>query len=131
MSWNPFNWIPWGNGVGSIDDLQSEQDQIRLREAQLDADAKQRYGQTWSETVERHRGEEYAQTYGAQVGEAFAEGAAEGAQRQIDAVQSAANKVTSFSLRIIPWQVYVAGAVALFWWLGGGVYLKGILARKK
>lgn len=130
MSWNPLNWIPWGNGVGSIDQLQAEQDQIRAREAELDARAKERYGETWSQTVERHRAEEYAQSYSAQVGEAFLEGAAEGAQAQIDAVQGVANKVTSFSLRLIPWQVYLVAAVALFWWLGGGVYLRGIIARK-
>lgn len=33
-------------------------------------------------------------------------------------------------LKSIPWWVYLAGAVALFVWLGGLVWLKGILARR-
>jgi hypothetical protein len=129
MSWNPLNWIPWGNGVGSVDDLQAEQDQIRAREAQLDARAREQYGESWAQATERHRAQEYQESYSKQVGDAFIEGAKEGAQAQIDAVQGAANAVTGFTLRIIPWQVYVLGAGALFWWLGGGVYLKGILGR--
>ena len=134
MSWNPLNWISWGtsNGVevGSIDSLTAEQDQIKAREAELDARAKEKYGQTWSDQVEKHREEEYAATYQAQVGEAFVQGAAEGAATMQGAVKRTIPGPLDWILGALPWHVWVGLAVAAFWYLGGFVYLKGIIARK-
>lgn len=36
-----------------------------------------------------------------------------------------------FLFKALPWQVWVLGAVLLFFYLGGGVLLRGILARNR
>lgn len=129
MSWNPLNWIPWGNGVGSVDDLSSEQADIQRREAELDARAKAKYGESWSEQVQKHRAEEYAVSYEAQVGDAFVTGAQEGAATMQAAIRKGIASPIDWIAGSIPWQVWLLAAVAAFWYLGGFVYLRGIMAK--
>jgi hypothetical protein len=57
----------------------------------------------------------------AQVRDAFYEGLQDGTrniQRGFD-----------FSFGAIPWQLWAAGAVALFLWAGGGAWLKGVFKK--
>lgn len=119
MSMNPFNWISWGSNVGSIDSLQAEQASIKAREDKLDQESRAKYGQAWSEQVDQHRAQEYADTVSSQVGTAFLQGAAEGARNEAKAVQSATSATLGWSLSMIPWQLWVAGAVFLFVYFDG------------
>lgn len=57
----------------------------------------------------------------AQVNDAFREGLQEGAGN----IQRGFN----VSFGAIPWQLWAAGAVALFFWAGGGAWLKSILKK--
>lgn len=61
-------------------------------------------------------------------------GAIEGAQEGLDATADTLRKglalPINFAWRAIPWQLWAVGAVALFLYAGGGVWLRGALARK-
>lgn len=61
---------------------------------------------------------------------AFAEGAKEGYAATTGAIKTGLAAPFKFTWAILPWQVWAAGAVALFLYMGGGVYLRGIIARK-
>ncbi len=43
--------------------------------------------------------------------------------------RGAVGSAVSFPFKLIPWQIWVAAAVALFFWLGGPALLKGKFAR--
>lgn len=53
-----------------------------------------------------------------------------GAQQGLDNVKGGINHFFESFFGLIPMSVWLIGAVALFWWLGGFVWLKGIIARK-
>lgn len=64
------------------------------------------------------------------VRSAAAEGAVEGIRAIPGAIKETLRAPFVFAQAILPWQLWVVGAVALFIYLGGGVYLRGILARR-
>ena len=130
MSMNPFNWISWGSNVGSIDSLQAEQESIRQREEKLDIESRAKYGQAWSEQVDQHRAQEYADTVSSQVGTAFVQGAAEGARNEAKAVQSVTSATLGWSLSMIPWQLWIAGAAFLFVYFDGWSLIQRHLSKK-
>lgn len=65
-----------------------------------------------------------------QVYGGFADGAKEGAARTADAVRAGIAGPIAWVWRAIPWQLWAIGAVALFIYAGGGVWLRGALARR-
>lgn len=81
-----------------------------------------------NETYEIVQGHEATQHIDveAEVDEAFDQGLAEGAQN-IKGTIAAPFKLT---WAILPWQVWLVGLVALFLYMGGGVFLKGLISRK-
>jgi hypothetical protein len=66
-----------------------------------------------------------------QVADAFVEGAKEGADRMQRGVRETLSAPINWAFGAIPWQLWLVGLVVLFWWLGGPVYLRGILAKAK
>jgi len=70
----------------------------------------------------------------AQVDKAAVDGAKEGLQNLVNTVGDAAQGVTNWSFKslfkIVPWQVWVAVPIILFFYLGGGVILKRYLEKK-
>lgn len=66
-----------------------------------------------------------------QVGEAFVEGAAEGAAAIQRGVKETLRAPINWAFGAIPWQLWLIGAGFLFWWLGGPVAVRGILAKSK
>lgn len=58
----------------------------------------------------------------AEIQEAFGEGVDEGAANIRGTIGGTVNASAKL-FKIIPWQVWVIGAVALFLWLGGGAYV--------
>lgn len=66
----------------------------------------------------------------AAIVDGFVEGAQEGAAATADAIKGSIAAPLNFVFRAIPWQLWAVGAVALFLYLGGGTYLRGILAKK-
>lgn len=67
---------------------------------------------------------------GAQLDDAFVEGAKEGYDATTGAIKSTIAAPFKFTWDIIPWQLMLAGVVALFFYLGGATMLKGILIKK-
>lgn len=65
-----------------------------------------------------------------QVHNAFAEGWSEGADNMQGKVKKILAAPLNWTFGAIPWQLWAVGAVALFLYLGGGVYLKGILVKR-
>ena len=66
----------------------------------------------------------------AAIVDGFVEGAREGAAATADAIKGSIAAPLNFAFRAIPWQLWAVGAVALFLYMGGGVYLRGIIGRK-
>lgn len=65
-----------------------------------------------------------------QILEAAGQGAVEGLQELPGKVRAGLNAGAGWTLSFIPWWGWLIGAGVLFGYLGGGVYLRGILARK-
>lgn len=65
-----------------------------------------------------------------EIGTAFQQGAAEGYANTTGFIKDVAAAPFNFTWDIIPWQLLLAAAVALFLYAGGGLWLKGIIARK-
>lgn len=66
----------------------------------------------------------------AAIVEGFVEGAKEGASATAGAIRGSIAGPLNFLFSAIPWQLWAVGAVALFLYMGGGTYLRGILAKK-
>jgi hypothetical protein len=64
------------------------------------------------------------------LNDAFVEGAKEGYNATTGAIKTGLAAPFKFTWAILPWQVYAVAAVALFLYMGGGIYLKGLLPRK-
>ena len=131
MSWNPFNWVGLTSDGRSVDDLQREQDSISAREAELN----QRRRDSGYYTDEEYMRAEQVRVTGAvdvssEVGQAAQEGAVEGLKNLPAQVRGALNTSFGWSLSFIPWWGWVALLGVGFWYLGGFVYLRGILARR-
>lgn len=60
------------------------------------------------------------------IGGAFKEGIAEG----IDNERGLIGSTISFPFKFIPWQAWILGGALLFFYMGGAVWLKGIIPRK-
>ena len=59
----------------------------------------------------------------------IAHGLKEGADNITGAVKGTLNTAGGLVWNSIPWWVWIVGAAALFFWMGGGALLKGRLAR--
>ena len=70
------------------------------------------------------------QEYNEQILSGAIEGAQEGLAATADTVRKGLAVPLNFAWRAIPWQLWAVGAVALFIYAGGGVWLRGALARK-
>ena len=70
------------------------------------------------------------EAYNEQILSGAIEGAQEGLASTADTVRKGLALPLNFAWRAIPWQLWAVGAVALFIYAGGGVWLRGILARK-
>jgi len=70
------------------------------------------------------------EAYNEQILSGAIEGAQEGLAATADTVRKGLAVPLSFAWRAIPWQLWAVGAVALFIYAGGGVWLRGALVRK-
>ncbi len=131
MSLNPFNWWGLSSDGQSIDDLNREQQSIDDRIA---AENKRR-ADTGYYTPEQYEAAEAARMnnrvdVSGEIYSAAGEGAVEGLQSLPGKVRGALNESFSWSLSFIPWWGWLGLFVAGFWYLGGFVMLRGILAKK-
>lgn len=89
------------------------------------------YGQEWADEVATNRGRSTrADDYDAEVQDAFVQGAKEGASNVQGAIKSGISGTVGFvggSIPAVGWLILVGVA---FWYLGGFVWLRGILARR-
>jgi hypothetical protein len=69
-----------------------------------------------------------------QIDQAAEEGAIEGVNNLVKTVADTAQGLTNWTFgsvfKLIPWQVWPILVIVAFFYLGGGVLLKGLLARK-
>jgi hypothetical protein len=70
------------------------------------------------------------EAYNAQILSGAIEGAMEGLGTTADTIRKGIALPINFAWRAIPWQLWAVGAVALFLYAGGGVWLRGILAKQ-
>lgn len=136
---NLAGWIV-GTGVAGTPSAASMQASIDETDAQLRDLNTVDYGPGGRiyESIEARRGHAAAENANALVmqhdtsTDVSAQLAAAGREGAQGALQTGLNVPFSF-VRSIPWQVWFFGAVALFFWMGGGLWLvkktKGILAR--
>lgn len=62
-----------------------------------------------------------------EIDAAFVEGAKEGYQSTTGGLKAFIAAPFKFLFEILPWQLWLAAAVALFFWMGGFAWLKGRL----
>ena len=103
-------------------------------DAQLAALNQQAYndGKISADELQR-RNVEQAQNYvdvGGQVDQAFVEGAKEGYDNTTGFIKATVAAPFKFAWDIIPRQLMLGGAVFLFVYMGGWIWLKGLLAKK-
>ncbi len=72
-----------------------------------------------------------------QINGAFVQGAQQGLQNELDLVSQVSGGINRVLdsvglsvLKIVPWWAWIGGAIALFLYAGGGVWLKGRMARR-
>ena len=66
-----------------------------------------------------------------QVLDAGKEGAIEGLNNLQQGVKNAVGNTLSFGWGMIPWQLWLVGGLALFIYMGGGIWIRGILEKNK
>lgn len=97
----------------------------------INAQSEPIYGQEWADQVATNRGRSTrADDYDAEIQDAFIEGAKEGASNVQGAIKSGISGTVGFVTGSIPpvgWLVLIGVG---FWYLGGFVWLRGILAKK-
>ena len=110
---------------------QERGDELDRRRLELDRQALERGRITQQEYARREaQVAEQRVDVGAELNASFKEGAQEGYQNVTGGLRAALAAPFKFIFDALPWQAFVALAVALFLYLGGGVWLKGIIARK-
>lgn len=118
MSW--FNKILFGSDPAE-DEAISDKADADLRAL----NAKSGHDEAWQMQAEANIRAGVIDDAEGQVGDAFKEGFNDG----VNNIKGFVGDAVSFPFRLIPWQVWALGAVALFFWMGGASLLKGRLAR--
>lgn len=123
-----MNWPSWL--VGGVD-ISAEQQRSNELDAQLaalnqKALADGTYNQSTFDQAEFNRQRGQVADVNAEVSTAFGQGIQDGANN----IRGAVGSAVSFPFKLIPWQLWAVGAVALFFYMGGGLWLKGILKKK-
>jgi hypothetical protein len=127
-----FNWIQTqvtGVDVAQVQsDLNAEDAKLaQLNQQKVDSG---QWNSSQYQTAQQHLVENTIDAQ-SEVDTAFVEGAKEGLANEQAFVKSSINNITSGILGFIPWWVYPVAGVVLFFYLGGGVFIKGYLSRKK
>lgn len=110
-----------------------EADMARAAEAErqlaaLNESRRAERGEDWFEQTQRNLDADNTEITGLDdVHESFEEGFQDGVQN----IRGAVGSAVSLPFRLVPWQLWVVGGVALFLYMGGGVLLKGILKTKR
>lgn len=120
------------------DDLQRESDALDARRQALNQSRSYRYGDDWYHDTMRNDSLSRIDAVG-QIGEEFT---APSLQRNlVDSTVSASDSVRgwltsvgnaplSFVVRSIPWWGWVGLAAFVFWWAGGPMLVRGLIARR-
>jgi hypothetical protein len=66
-----------------------------------------------------------------EVSQAFNESIQDSVSGAAGVVKGVIKTPFDFLFKALPWEIWLIAAVAIFFYLGGGIYLKGILARGK
>lgn len=77
--------------------------------------------------ADKHYDETSALLYDGQISESFDEGLAQGYQNVTGAIKTTLAAPFKFTWASIPWQLWLAGGLALVWYMGGFRRLKGVL----
>lgn len=96
-----------------------------VSERGIDA-ANRTYQEVMDRTYQSH--EQTADVQG-EVNEAFVEGLGEGFDRTTGAIRGTLAAPFKFAWASLPWQLVAVGLVILFLYMGGGVFLKGLINR--
>jgi hypothetical protein len=115
----------------NTDELQAESDRLDAERAAQNAATASRIatnqGQAASDLWQRHVDVNTARgtlNASAEVGDAFNEGLSEGYDNVTGGIRAAVNFPLKFIWDALPWWVWVGGAGALFWYLGGAVWIR-------
>lgn len=112
-----------------LDEEQAKQNELdaQLKKMNDDALAAGKWDNATYQAAEQHRVDSQINDVQGEVDKAFNSGLQDG----IDNIRGGIGKTINFPFRLIPWQVYVIGAVFLFFYMGGAELLRGSLTRFK
>ena len=117
------------------DDLQAESDRLDERLRQENEADRALYGEEWFATAEANRAasrvDAVADIGGEFTAEALAENLDESGQLVAGKIKGGLNSVGGFVWSALPWWVWLGAAVALFVYLGGGVWIRGFLTARR
>lgn len=133
--WDPRDWIG-ANGM-SQEELQAQSDALDAQRGQLNQSTYARIqSQQGQEAADRWLGQVQTNdaranngTVEEQINDAFNEGASEGYQNVTGAIRTGINWPMKFIWDALPLWVWIGAAGALFWYLGGGVWIRKSLTK--
>jgi hypothetical protein len=108
---------------------QERGDEADRKRAELDQKAFER-GKITQAELERRSNESPRIVVEDELDAAFIEGAKEGYDAETSTIKAVVAAPFKFAWASLPWQLILAAGVALFLYMGGGAYLKGIIRKK-
>lgn len=127
-SWyNPATWISSSDGQSAAE-LQAASDAADARLAELNQNARARYGESWYAQAESNRlggGVDVEQ----QLTQAAREGVAEGYTNVTGAIRSTIAAPFKFVWDSMPWWVWAGAVVGAFFYFGGGAIIRKQLTK--
>ena len=138
--WNPLDYIPFAGSGTSANDLQATAEETRQAEQDL-YDRRLETGY-WTQAqydaaTANSQSEYLTETYQiAAINDEFrpdnlATNLGESADAAAGGIKRTLNGVGGFVWGSLPWWVIVGGLVALFVYLGGGVWIRGLLTARR
>lgn len=128
--WDPRDWIG-ANGM-SQEELQAQSDALDAQRGQLNqstyARIQSQQGQAaadrWLGQVNANEAAASVGTVEEQINADFNAGLSDGYNNVTGAIRTGLNWPLKFIWDALPWWVWVGGAGALFWYLGGAVWIR-------
>ena len=124
MSWSLVD-VFFPGETQRADDLEEQNRLLNQRKLE-----KGQVSQEWVDRQQDAFDSTGSSTYNDEIASAAAEGAVEGLTELPGKVRGALSGIAGWGLAFVPWWAWIVGAGVGFYYLGGFIYLRGILAKR-
>lgn len=124
MSWSLVDLFSWGE-TARAEDLQRRNEELNRKKIE-----RGQVTEEWAQAQQDRFNANGPDTYNGDIIAAAADGAMSGLENIPKSVRGALSSSASWGLSFVPWWGWIVAAGVVFHYLGGFVYLRGILARR-